>query len=468
MIMQYVSTRGGAAPQTFRDVVLAGMASDGGLFLPDALPDFSGRLGAWRAGSYTELCAEIMTPFVGDDPDAATLAALIERAYATFDTPAVAPVVMLGPLHVVELFHGPTLAFKDVALQFLGQLFEHYLSSDGRRMTVVGATSGDTGSAAIHALKGKANVEVFILYPEGRVSPMQERQMTTVAESNIHAVAVEGSFDDAQAIVKGLFADRAFNERYGLGAINSINWARVLAQTVYFFSSYLHLVRSGVVGLGEPVRCTVPTGNFGHIFAGHLARRMGLPIEHLVLATNANDILYRFIQSGTYSLGEVAQTLSPSMDIQVASNFERYLYELAGNDSALLGQWLETFAQSGELTLAPAQQEAVEAEFLSMAVDDQQTLEVITRMYREHGYLLDPHSAIAIQAGLAHAVPEMPMLAMATAHPAKFASAIEQAIKQPPPLPEQLSGLAALPQRKIRLPATQAAVRQFIQDTLPA
>ncbi len=468
MTMQYVSTRGSGAPQTFREVVLAGLASDGGLFLPASLPDFSGRLGAWRAASYTELCAQIMTPFVGGDPDVAALQGQIERAYTSFDTPAVAPVVPLGPLHVVELFHGPTLAFKDVALQFLGQLFEHYLSTENRRMTVLGATSGDTGSAAIHALKGKANVEVFILFPEGRVSPMQERQMTTVAEPNIHAIAVDGSFDDAQAIVKGLFADRAFNQRYGLGAINSINWARVLAQTVYFFSSYLHLVRAGVVGLGEPVRCAVPTGNFGHIFAGHLARRMGLPIEHLVLATNANDILCRFIQSGNYSLGELEQTLSPSMDIQVASNFERYLYGLAGNDSALLGRWLETFADSGTLTMAPAQLEMVEAEFLAMAVNDQQTLEVIRRMYREHGYLLDPHSAIAVQAGLAHAVPEMPMLSMATAHPAKFAGAIEQAIKQPPPLPEQLSGLATLPQRKTQLPATQAAVRQFIQDTLPA
>ncbi|MBI3993291.1 MAG: threonine synthase [Candidatus Lambdaproteobacteria bacterium] len=470
--MNYISTRGHSDALPFRETVMAGMAPDGGLYLPERIPQVAERLAEWRLLDYPALCAQVMAPFIGDELSARTLEQLIARAYATFDDPRVTPLRQVGRVALVELFHGPTLAFKDVALQFLGNLFEHELAQRGRRMTVVGATSGDTGSAAIQALRGKTGVEVFILYPQGRVSPMQERQMTTVPDANIHAIAIEGSFDDAQAIVKALFADRAFNARYGLGAVNSINWARVLAQIVYFFYAYLRLASDDgptgrpVIALGDPVRFAVPTGNFGHIFAGYVARRMGLPIERLILATNANDILHRFVQSGVYAKGPVVQTLSPSMDIQVASNFERYLFELADRDAALLGAWLEEFGAHGSLRVDAANAERLRGDFVSVAVDDAQTRETIAQVYREHGYLLDPHSAIGYRAAQAHEEPALPMVAMATAHPAKFAAAINAAIGRPPELPPALAALAELPTRRTVLPAHIDAVRAHITATV--
>ena len=466
--MNYISTRGHGKALPFRETIMAGMAPDGGLYLPARIPQVAQQLAAWRRLDYPALCAQVMAPYVGDDLPARILDELIARAYATFDDPRVTPLRQVGPVALVELFHGPTLAFKDVALQFLGNLFEHELAQTGRHMTVVGATSGDTGSAAIHALRGKAGVEVFILYPHGRVSPMQERQMTTVPDANIHAIAIEGSFDDAQAIVKGLFADRDFNARYRLGAVNSINWARVLAQIVYFFYAYLRLASDDgptgrpVIALGDPERFAVPTGNFGHMFAGYVARRMGLPIERLILATNANDILHRFVQSGVYAKDAVVQTLSPSMDIQVASNFERYLFELADRDAATLSAWLEEFDTHGRLCVDAASAERMRGDFVSEAVDDAQTRETISQVYHDHGYLLDPHSAIGYRAALAHVDAAPPVVAMATAHPAKFADAITAAIGQPPELPPRLAALAELPTRNTVLPAHIDAVRAHI------
>jgi threonine synthase len=473
--MRFISTRGGVQPLPFAETVLAGLAGDGGLFMPESIPDVSGRLAEWRSLDFRRLAQAVFEPFVADSLDSAPLAGLVDRAYATFDHPEVTPLVRVGPVHVLELFHGPTLAFKDVALQFLGCLFEHLLESRGENLTVLGATSGDTGSAAIHALKGKRRVEVFILFPHGRVSPMQERQMTTVPEANVHCVAVDGSFDDAQSIVKTLFNDRAFNDQVRLGAINSINWARLMAQIVYFFYAYFRLLErpaaelagGRALRLGDPVRFAVPTGNFGHLFAGWLAKRMGLPIERLVLAANSNDILHRFVASGEYRRGELRQTWSPSMDIQVASNFERYLFELADRDAALLGCWMADFERDGALRIEAERFARVSEDLLSAAVSEDETLATIREVYERHGYLLDPHSAVGYRAArLSPGAEEVPTICMATAHPAKFGDAIRRATGRDPDLPPALAGLERLPARVQRLPARADSVKAHLLKTL--
>ncbi len=464
--MLFISTRGGVEPQPVRETVLGGLAEDGGLFLPAEIPDVGPLLQAWSGLSFTGLFQEVVELFLEGDVPAEELRAMIARGFARFDDPAVVPLVPVGGLHVLELFHGPTLAFKDVALQFLGNLFEHYLARGGQRLTIAGATSGDTGSAAIHALRGKAGVEVFILFPRGRVSPMQEMQMTTVTDANIHSIAVEGSFDDAQAILKGLFNDRGFNEEFSLGAVNSINWVRVMAQVVYYFHGYFRLVAAGGCRLGEPVRFAVPTGNFGNIFAGYLAARMGLPVEKLILATNPNDILHRFVTSGIYKKGDVVETLSPSMDIQVASNFERYLFEIAGRDSAVLNGWMRALTENGELQVGEQQMARVRENFASARVGDEETVETIRQTHRESGYLLDPHSAVGVRAALEQPA-GAPLICMGCAHPAKFTAAIERATGAPPVLPPALAGLEQLPSRVTVLPATLEAVRGFIRQTLP-
>ncbi len=452
---------------SFKETVLAGLASDGGLYLPERVPLVSGSLHEWRSLPFRDLFRAVIQPYIGDEIAAASLKDLVERGFIGFDHLEVTPVVKVGSLYLVELFHGPTLAFKDVALQFLGPLFEKLLSEAGRRMTVIGATSGDTGSAAIHALKGRAGIEVFILFPRGRVSPMQEWQMTTVPDKNIHAVALEGSFDDAQDIVKGLFNDRAFNERYRLGAINSINWARVLAQIAYFFYGYFRVVeREAGMMLGDPVQVAVPTGNFGHMYAGLLARRMGLPIRRLILATNANSILHRFVQTGEYRRGDVIQTHSPSMDIQVASNFERYLFDLAAGDCAQVVRWIDDLKQRGGFSLGSELHARVRSDLDSATVDDATTLDTIRQMEQEYGYLLDPHSAVGVRAALDHLEPGLPMLSMATAHPAKFADAIRTATGHEPPLPAAVTGLDKLPRRVEVLPARLDAVRNYIEQTV--
>ena len=464
--MEFCSTRGTAPKLSFLDTVMAGLAKDGGLYVPDTIPNVQGKLEAWRGLTFQELFCEVASLFTHKDIPAADLEALAARSYATFTHPEITPVVSVGPYHVVELFHGPTLAFKDVALQFLGNLFEYSLAKTGDRLTVAGATSGDTGSAAIHALRGKAGVEVFILFPYGRVSPMQERQMTTVPDANIHALAVDGSFDDAQGIVKGLFGDHEFNAAYNLGAVNSINWARVMAQIVYFFYAYFRVVDSGDCTMGAPVRFSVPTGNFGHMFAGFLARAMGLPMERLIVATNSNDILHRFISTGEYAKGQVSQTLSPSMDIQLASNFERYLFELTGRDSGQIVSWMEQLTTAGGFSVNGDQLAQTQSDFLSSGVSDQETLATIKEVHQSTGYLLDPHSAIGYCAAQKNHDPNIPTICMATAHPAKFSDAIVQAVGQPPELPPPLAQLESLPTRVTRMEATLDGVREHIKATV--
>lgn len=466
--MNFISTRGRGEPLGVREAVLMGLAPDGGLFLPESYPDVSPFLAAWAGLPFEELFRELVSRFMGEDIPEDDLRELVVRSYAGFDHPEITPVVPLGGCYVVELFHGPTFAFKDVALQFLGNVFEYYLASTERRLTIAGATSGDTGSAAIHALRGKKGVEVFILFPKGRVSPVQERQMTTVADPNIHCIALEGSFDDAQAIVKGLFNDRAFNDAHSLGAVNSINWVRVMAQVVYYFYAYFRVVEGGGCALGDAVRFAVPTGNFGNIFAGYVARRMGLPVEKLILATNANDILHRFITQGVYGKGEVVETLSPSMDIQVASNFERYLFELCGRDAGQLNEWMEALAREGTFRVEAHLLSRVQADFVSARVDDAATVETIREMHEREGYLLDPHSAVGVRGALQQGAGGSPIICMGTAHPAKFADAITQAIGRPPPMPEALASLAELPTRVRVLPARLEAVREFMREILAA
>ena len=455
--MHYLSTRGGGEPLPFCATVLTGLARDGGLFLPENIPDVRNRLAAWSRLSYAELAYEIMRLYADDIP-APVLRTLVDRSYAGFRHPEVTPVVALGDVHVLELFHGPTLAFKDVALQFLGHLFEYVLAEKGGQLNIVAATSGDTGSAAIYGVRGRERMRIFVLHPQGRVSPVQERQMTSVLDANVRNVAVDGSFDDCQNIVKALFNDLAFRDRHHLGAVNSINWARVLAQiTYYFYAAFRVMERTGATR----VRFSVPTGNFGDIFAGYVAYRMGLPVDRLVLATNENDILTRFFNSGVYGTGEVVPTLSPSMDIQVASNFERYLYYRAGGDARQVAQWMELFQRMGQLDL-PAGDEIIRAG----RGDTVATLDTIRRYWANHQYLLDPHSAVGVHVGTQHLDASAPMICLATAHPAKFGDAIQQATGKDLAHHPILDALIKLPTRCTRLPADQAAIAKFVADTI--
>ncbi|MDA8165098.1 MAG: threonine synthase [Desulfobacteraceae bacterium] len=456
--MNYISTRGGIAPVPFREAVMMGLATDRGLLLPEAMPAVdAATLASWRDLSYQDLAFAVFSRYITDIP-APDLKELIRRSYATFAHPEIAPLVTVGDLFILELFHGPTLAFKDVALQFLGNLFEYQLRATGGRMNILGATSGDTGSAAIYGVRGKERINIFILHPHKRVSPIQELQMTTVTDPNVFNIAVKGTFDDGQAIVKAIFGDIAFKTRHQLGAVNSINWARILAQVVYYVYAYF---RAGA----PSVDFSVPTGNFGDIFAGYVARRL-LPdgcIRRLVLATNENDLLTRFIDKGDYSLGTVVQTSSPSMDIQVASNFERYLYFLYGEDAARTRAAMAEFAKTGRLQFEPALRERIAGEFRTRSVDRQETEETIRRCYQESGYLLDPHTAVGVRAARAHREEGVPMVCLATAHPAKFGEAVTRAIGRPPELPPALAGLDKLEARCEVLPAEVEAVKSFIE-----
>ncbi|HQL49703.1 MAG TPA: threonine synthase [Kiritimatiellia bacterium] len=453
--MRYVSTRGGGEPLTFKQTILTGLARDGGLYLPASIPDVRDRLPAWRALSYQDLAFEIIRLFADDIPDAA-LRGIVTRSYATFRHPEVTPVVRVGPVHLLELFHGPTLAFKDVALQFLGNLFEYALDETGGELNIVAATSGDTGSAAIYGMRGRARIRIFVMHPRGRVSPVQERQMTTVLDDNVCNLAVEGTFDDCQNIVKDLFNDLPFRDACRLGAVNSINWARVLAQIVYFFYAAFRVQETTGA---EQVHFSVPTGNFGDIFAGYVARSMGLPIERLVLATNENDILSRYFNTGVYSTGAVAPTLSPSMDIQVASNFERYLYDLADKDPARLSRWMAAFKATGSLTpdVAPR------ACFRAGRGDTEMTLKTIKAYWEACGYLLDPHTAVGVAVGLRHLQEGIPMICLATAHPAKFGQAIIQATGLDLAHHPLLDALAELPTRVRAVPASKEAVAAIVR-----
>lgn len=457
--LHYISTRGETPPRTFSDAVLTGLAPDGGLLVPETVPDVSADLPRWRDLSYADLAAAILRRF--SDLPAAELESLIARSLRSFDQPDITPLQSFGKLHVLELFHGPTLAFKDLALQFLGQLFAHLLR-DGQTLNLLAATSGDTGSAAIAGVRGKPGIRIFVLYPAGRISALQERQMTTVADANVAAIAIDGSFDDCQAIVKNLFSDAAFKQRYALGAVNSINWARVLAQIVYYFyGAFRVMQRTGA----ERVRFAVPTGNFGDIFAGYMAWRMGLPISRLILATNANDILTRFFVSGDYSLRKVRSTLSPSMDIQVASNFERYLFYRAGGCAATVRQWMQRFRERGQLRLDPLDGKHIDPLFRAVSANDSEILQAIATTHEKTGYLLDPHSAAGVHAAGREGLDGDPVVCIATAHAAKFPDAIRRAIGRPA-VHQKLEHLKSLPTRDHRLPNDPDAVRDFIRKNL--
>ena len=459
--MNYVSTRGQAPHLAFDDTLLAGLARDGGLYVPESWPRFSNDEIAALAGlPYAEVATRVMTPFLGDTIAQADFAALVEAAYDGFDHPDVAPLRQLGGnLWLLELFHGPTLAFKDMALQLVGPLFDHVLGARGGRVTILGATSGDTGSAAIEACRDRDNLDVFMLHPEGRVSEVQRRQMTTVLAPNIHNIAIQGTFDDCQALLKAAFGDLAFRDEMALSAVNSINWARVMAQTAYYFSA--------AVALGapeRPVAFSVPTGNFGHVFAGYAAWRMGLPIERLIVATNANDILARFFTSGRYEIATVTQTLSPSMDIQVASNFERLLFELYGRDGDAVAKLLGELAERGGFAVDDERMTAAHALFEAFHLDDAGTEAAIAEIHAETGVVLDPHTAIGVAAGRASRTDaEIPMVAMGTAHPAKFPAVVARAPGVTPSLPSRLAGLLERPERCEVLPNDLAAVQAFIR-----
>ena len=459
--MRYISTRGDAPALDFEAVTLAGLASDGGLYVPETWPVLGRDEIAALAGlSYAETAVRIMTPFVGDALGRDELRALCEAAYGRFAHAAVVPLTQLDADHwLMELFHGPTLAFKDVALQLLGLLFERFLSNRDTHLTVVGATSGDTGSAAIDALAGRAKVDVFMLHPAGRVSDVQRRQMTTVLSPNIHNIAIDGSFDDAQAMVKALFADPAFTARFDMSAVNSINWARLMAQVVYYFYT--------AVRLGAPERkvaFSVPTGNFGDVFAGYVAARMGLPVERLIVATNVNDILHRALSAGDYSVGTVTPTVAPSMDIQVSSNFERLLFDLHGRDGAALAGAMRAFDASKAMALTPAMRAEAGALFASARIDPDAMAGAMRWACREANQVIDPHTAIGLAAARAAAdLPAgTPVVTLATAHPAKFRDAVERATGVRPALPQRLSGLFDREERYVTLPGTLDAVRDHI------
>ncbi|MBJ6370992.1 threonine synthase [Sedimentitalea arenosa] len=457
--MRYVSTRGAAPELDFEETMLTGLARDGGLYVPAEVPRMSAAEIAALAGqSYEETAFAVMRPFVGDTFTEAEFRAIIARAYEGFGHAARAPLVQLAPNHfLLELFHGPTLAFKDFAMQLIGQMFQTALARRGDRVTIVGATSGDTGSAAIEAFRGLDNVDVFILFPHGRVSEVQRRQMTTPTESNVHALAVDGDFDDCQAALKDMFNDFDFRDGVKLAGVNSINWARVLAQVVYYFSA--------AVSLGAPQRLvsfTVPTGNFGDIFAGYIAKRMGLPIDRLVVATNQNDILHRCLSGQGYHKGSVHPSISPSMDIQVSSNFERALFDAYGRDGAAVAQLMDEL-KAGGFDVSQGAMEYLREQFASGRASEEETLATITRTLATSGELLCPHSAVGVKVAEEQRVASVPMITLATAHPAKFPAAVEQASGVHPPLPPRMSDLYDRPERVHRIANDLGAMKDFIK-----
>ncbi|MFY9244231.1 MAG: threonine synthase [Roseicyclus sp.] len=459
--MRYISTRGQAPELRFEETMLTGLARDGGLYVPATLPRFSPAEIAAMAGlSYEDVAFRVMRPFIGDSFTDQEFGDIITRAYAGFGHAARAPLKQLQDNHfLLELFHGPTLAFKDFAMQLIGQLFQAALARSGKRVTIVGATSGDTGSAAMEAFRGLENVDVFILYPHGRVSDVQRRQMTTVSEANAHALAITGTFDDAQARLKDMFNDFTFRDEVRLAGVNSINFARVLAQVVYYFTA--------AVSLGAPhrkVSFTVPTGNFGDVFAGYLAKKMGLPIERLVVATNQNDILHRALSSGEYATHGVTPTISPSMDIQVSSNFERALFDAYGRDGAAVAQLMDELKQGG-FHISQGALEALRGDFASGRAAEDQTAVMIARARAEMGELLCPHSAVGVHVAQDF-LGATPMVTLATAHPAKFPDAVEAATGIRPPLPPRMADLFDRPERMTRVENDLTAIETLIREAL--
>lgn len=439
-MIQYISTRGGCKPHSFTEVLLAGMAPDGGLFIPQIWPDIDRPTMARLSGApYADVAYQVMAPFVGNDIPAIDFQRILNDVYTgAFNHSAVAPLTQIGPnAWIMELFHGPTLAFKDYALQLLGRLFDYVLEQKGERVTIVGATSGDTGSAAIEACRHCKNIDIFILHPKGRTSEVQRRQMTTVEAPNVFNIALEGTFDDCQNLVKAMFADKTFREDMKLSAVNSINWARIMAQTVYYVTASLSLG-----GPDRPVSFAVPTGNFGNVYAAWAARRMGANIRRLIIGSNRNDILTRFFESGTMKTAGVEPSLSPSMDIQISSNFERYLCELAGHDTASTNKLMQSFKQQGSFTLGSDLMTAARNDFDARRCNDEETSQMISACYQETGYLIDPHTAVGLHAGWqVRDDPAVPLVALACAHPAKFPDAVEKATGIRPPLPPHLADL---------------------------
>lgn len=468
----YHSTRGNAPILGFEDAVLTGLAADGGLYLPERLPSFAPHtLTAWAGRPYHELAYHVLSPFTAGAVEPEALKQILSETYATsplsgeglpvFTHPAIAPLKQVDTNDwLLELFHGPTLAFKDFALQFLGRLVEYFLARNRQQVTILGATSGDTGSAAIAGCRGREGVNIVILYPHGRVSEVQRRQMTTVPDANVHCLAIEGTFDDCQRIVKTLFVDQPLRAQQNLVAVNSINWLRILAQVVYYFYAGL--------ALGAPFRrlaFCVPTGNFGDIYAGYLARQMGLPVERLRIATNQNDILARTLNMGAYEKGHVSQTLSPSMDIQISSNFERLLFDLHDEDASAVKELMDNLHQSSRFTLSETVLRRLRGLFDAEAVEDAETLQTITQMLRDTGELLDPHTAVGIAASRRHRpLPDVPMVTLATAHPAKFPDAVKQATGLHPALPPQMQSMMSAPERFTVLPPHTDVVKAYLQE----
>lgn len=456
--MRYISTRGGITPISFKDAVMMGLASDGGLLLPQTYPAVTReQLESWRGLDYSELAYEVISRYVDDIP-ADDLKSLIVRSYAGFTHPEVTPLVKQNGVYILELFHGVTLAFKDVALQFLGNLFEYILAERNQTLNIIGATSGDTGSAAIHGVRGKKGISIFILHPYGKTSAVQALQMTSVTDANVHNIAVRGTFDDCQDMVKELFGDLEFKEKYSLGAVNSINWARVLAQVVYYFYAWLRVTDE----TDAPVHFSVPTGNFGDIFAGYVAKRMGLPADTLLLATNENNILTRFINSSDYSLGEVVSTVSPSMDIQIASNFERYLFYLFAEDPVRVKAAFAELKEHGRISCSSDEMARVRKDFCSVSVSQTDTLQEIRDFYAETGYLLDPHTAVGVKAARDLLPPDSSRICLATAHPAKFSETVERALGFQVPAPQSVKELYGKPTRCEIMDAKIDTVRQFL------
>lgn len=461
--MTYISTRGAAPVLSFEAAMLTGLARDGGLYVPQTIPQMTPVEIADLAGqSYEEAAFRVMRPFIGDAFTDEEFRAIIERAYSGFDHAARAPLVQLQPNHfLLELFHGPTLAFKDFAMQLIGQLFQAALSRSGERVTIVGATSGDTGSAAIEAFRGLPNVDVFILFPKGRVSEVQRRQMTTPVEDNVHALALEGDFDDCQARLKDMFNDFDFRDSVRLAGVNSINWARVLAQVVYYFTS--------AASLGAPHRLvdfTVPTGNFGDIFAGYIAKRMGLPIGQLVIATNQNDILDRALRTGSYRMEGVHPSISPSMDIQVSSNFERALFEAAGRDAQAVSVMMEELKSGAGFTISQGILETLRSTFASGRASEEETSATIRRVRETTGELICPHTAVGVKVAEEHLSGPVPMVTLATAHPAKFPDAVEAATGIRPALPPRMADLFDRPERVTEVPNDLGALEALIRKRI--
>jgi threonine synthase len=459
--LKYVSTRGEAPKLGFQDALLAGLARDGGLYIPETWPTLSqDEIRSMAGQPYAETAKKVLAPFVEGEIPTSDFHKMVDEAYASFHHPAVAPLVQIDDNHwVMELFHGPTLAFKDVAMQLLARLMDYVLAERGQKATIVGATSGDTGGAAIEAFRGRENTDIFILFPKGKVSPVQQRQMTTVSDANVHCLAIEGDFDDCQALVKDMFNHLEFRDRLQLSGVNSINWGRIMAQVVYYFTT--------ATALGAPDReisFTVPTGNFGDIFAGYVAKRMGLPIKELVIATNQNDILARTLATSRYETAGTSPSISPSMDIQVSSNFERLLFDASNRDASVIRNQMASLKQSGSFDVSAETMKNISSEFFAGACNEEETSKTISESLQECSYLVDPHTAVGLHVAEKYLSAETPMVTLATAHPAKFPDAVKAACGVYPDLPARMGDMMEREEHMSVLPNDIAKLEAFIEE----